>query len=90
MTENDSPKCTCPCIDCIEGNHCGGEFWWPDEPIDPGTGEPIIEPQLIGACEYIPWDALIPDEFHHMDYDGMDCEDDDNGYFECEQDGWAE
>ncbi len=52
------PKCTCPCIDCIEGNHCGGEYWWPPEPVENEDGT-IIEPQLIGICEHIVLDDLV-------------------------------
>lgn len=22
----DTPRCTCPCLDCIEGAHCGGVY----------------------------------------------------------------
>lgn len=81
---NWEPKCTCPCIYCIAGQHCGGEFWWPDEAIDPGTGEDIIEPQLIGVCEHLVLDDLS--DFSDRPF----ADDDDNGYLECEQEGWAE
>lgn len=47
MAQNE-PRCTCPCIDCIEGNHCGGEYWWPEE-----AGEDGPEPQLIGVCHHL-------------------------------------
>ena len=43
----NKPKCTCPCIECIEGNHCGGFYYWPD-----ADGNE----KLIGVCEHIPCD----------------------------------
>ena len=60
------PKCTCPCIDCIEGNHCGGEFWWPPD-VDEETGQ---EPQMVGKCEY------LPSEWFEIDEDPSDYDDD--------------
>jgi hypothetical protein len=76
-------KCTCPCIDCIEGKHCGGEYWWPPEPVEHENGI-VEEPQLIGVCEH-----LVLDDIGDFD-DRSEIDDDDNGYLECEQEGWAE
>lgn len=56
---SEQPRCTCPCIDCIEGNHCGGQYWWPDE-----NGEE----QLIGECEYIVLDDLLDDRWCDDEY----------------------
>ncbi len=55
-------KCTCPCIDCIEGNHCGGLYYWPDK---------YGEEQLIGICEH-----MSDEEAHNIGIivDGCDCE----------------
>lgn len=36
-------KCTCPCIDCIEGQHCGGDYT-----LDDGT--------LVGICRHLPYE----------------------------------
>jgi len=47
MTKSPEQKCTCPCIDCIEGNHCGGYYY---DPFDETNEEPI------GVCEYFPQD----------------------------------
>jgi hypothetical protein len=54
-------ECTCPCIDCIEGNHCGGQYWIEDE-----SGEDI----LVGECGYI-----SIEQWHDMGIvvDGCDC-----------------
>ena len=59
-----SDKCTCPCIDCIAGNHCGGEYY-----IDE-TGE------LIGVCNHP--DAIIRSMFcdNFLEADHDDCIDD--------------
>jgi hypothetical protein len=75
-------KCTCPCIDCIAGQHCGGEYWWPSEPVELDDGT-IEEPRLIGICEHLNLDDL-------SDFSDRPFVDDDNGYLECEQEGWAE
>jgi hypothetical protein len=84
VSEEYKIKCTCPCIDCIEGNHCGGEYWWPPEPAENEDGT-VEEPQLIGVCEY-----LVLDDIREFDAYPDDDDDDDNGYLESEQEGWAE
>ncbi len=71
---DEKPKCNCACIDCIEGNHCGGEFWWPTEEVD---GQ---EPQLVGKCEYIPDDWI--EEVTRED-------DDDEDFDDYEHDDWT-
>jgi hypothetical protein len=83
MSEEYEIKCTCPCIDCIEGNHCGGEYWWPPEVVEKEDGT-VEEPQLIGVCEH-----LVLDDIREFDV-YPDDDDDDNGYLESEQEGWAE
>jgi hypothetical protein len=67
-------KCTCPCIDCIEGNHCGGVYIWPDDNGDE---------QIIGECHH------ITDEMYHemgIVVDGCDCHNCDPGLYEDDDD----
>jgi len=41
-------ECTCACIDCIEGNHCGGKYI-----IDNDNGDE----EVVGECKDI--DGII-------------------------------
>ena len=36
-------NCTCPCLDCVEGRHCG-------------QGGYAIGNEIVGFCSEIPWD----------------------------------
>lgn len=65
LTDPKESKCTCPCLDCIEGNHCGGEYWYPED-----AGEDGPEPQLIGVCHHLT-DSMAHDLGLVME--GCDC-----------------
>lgn len=76
-SENYDRTCSCCCIDCIEGNHCGGVFTDID---DEGNEE------VIGICNNP--DALLElmsaEYFPDIDYPEDD--DADSDYIEDEDD----
>jgi hypothetical protein len=44
-------RCTCPCLDCIEGKHCGGEYT-DDDGVFVGECHEIVDEQQ--AADYWP------------------------------------
>lgn len=69
-SENYENTCTCFCIDCIEGNHCGGVFTDTD---DEGNEE------VIGICNNPDalMELLMEDQERLLDWGDEDEEDDD-------------
>ena len=69
MTNPNSPtplfRCSCPCLDCIGGLHCGGTYILDSEIGDSKAGD------LIGICHYPPPEP-VEWEYSLEDYTGYD------------------
>lgn len=67
----NEPQCNCPCMDCIEGNHCGEEYDITGEMMGDET-ETKNDVLLHVKCEYINYDDLFEDEHEDDEFEDED------------------
>lgn len=70
LPEEPPYKCTCPCIDCIEGRHCGGDYLVNNE----GEADGEVVTIIIGTCHYPPPDEELDERFYPEEWDEEDDE----------------
>lgn len=62
------PQCNCPCMDCIEGKHCGEEYDLTDEMMGGDTDQVLLHVK----CEHLNLDDLFEDENEEDEFEDLD------------------